>query len=132
MGLTKEYGHIIIRRSMDCGFTWTEPGNEFSGILLADMEYHTAPSPMVTHNNRIWRAMEAVQNSAEWARSFRTFVMSAPIQADLLSAESWTITNRIPGEASWLNGGFGGWLEGNIVVTPDGSLVNILRVDLPN
>ena len=132
IGLTKEYGHISIRRSTDCGFTWTEPVNEFTGILLADMEYHTAPTPVVIHNNRIWRAMEAVQNSLEWARSFRAFVISAPIQADLLTAESWTITNRTPGDSSWLNGDFGGWLEGNIVITPDGNLVNILRVDLPN
>ena len=132
MGLTKEYGHVIIRRSTDRGFTWTEPLDKSTGVLLHDMEYHTAPVPMIVHNNRIWRAMEAADNSAEWAKSFSAFVMSAPVSADLLKAESWTITNRIPGGLSWLNGDFGGWLEGNIVVDPDGNIVNILRVDLPH
>ena len=131
IGLTKEYGHVIIRRSEDGGFTWTTPLDESTGILLTDMEYHTAPAPMLIHKNRIWRAMEIAENSAEWARSFSVIVMSAPVETDLLKAESWTITNRISGDSSWLNGDFGGWLEGNIVVAPDGNLVNILRVDLP-
>jgi hypothetical protein len=34
-------------------------------------------------------------------------------------------------DASWLGGKFGGWLEGNAVVTPDGGIVDILRVDYP-
>jgi hypothetical protein len=132
MGLTKEYGQIIIRRSTDCGFTWTEPLDESTGVLLGDREYHTAPTPMITHNNRIWRAMEVTDNCAEWATCFCAFVMSAPVNADLLKTESWTITNRIPCDLSWLNGDFGGWLEGNIVVAPNGKIVNILRVDLPH
>lgn len=132
MGLTKEYGQLIIRRSDDGGFTWTTPLDKSTGILLDDMEYHTAPNPMVVHHNRIWRAMEAVQDSAEWAPSFCAFAMSAPINANLLKAESWTATNCIPGDSSWLSGDFGGWLEGNLVVAPDGNLVNILRIDLPH
>ena len=131
MGLTKEYGHVIIRRSEDGGFTWTTPLDKFTGILLDDMAYHTAPNPLVVHNNRIWRAMEAVQNCAAWAPSFSALVMSAPLNVDLLSAESWTTTNRIPGDSAWLSENFGGWLEGNIVVAPDGTLVNILRIDVP-
>ncbi|MFO0930752.1 MAG: hypothetical protein U0736_27600, partial [Gemmataceae bacterium] len=35
---------------------------------------------------------------------------------------------RDPG---WLGGKFGGWLEGNAVVTPAGDVVDILRVDFP-
>jgi hypothetical protein len=51
--------------------------------------------------------------------------MSAPVDADLLDADNWTASNRLP----WGNWPpYAGWLEGNIVVTPAGDLVNILRV----
>jgi hypothetical protein len=56
--------------------------------------------------------------------------MSAPADANLLHAESWTVSNRLERDANWLAGGeFGGWLEGNAVVAPDGDIVNFLRVD---
>jgi len=131
MGLTKEYGHVIIRRSIDGGLTWTEPMDRTTGVLLDNMQYHTAPVPVCVHNGRIWRAMEAAENCAEWAKACSAFVMSARLDMDLLHADNWTITNRIRCDLSWLNGDFGGWLEGNVVVAADGSLVNILRVDLP-
>ena len=58
-------------------------------------------------------------------------MMSAPADSDLLEAESWVCTNRLAGDVSWMDGKFNGWLEGNAVVTPDGRLVDILRVDSP-
>jgi len=58
--------------------------------------------------------------------------MSAPEDADLLDAASWTSTNRIGRDPAWLDGRFGGWLEGNAVVDPEGRIVNILRVDVPD
>jgi hypothetical protein len=33
-------------------------------------------------------------------------------------------------DPAWLDGKFGGWLEGNAVVTPEGNIVDILRVDV--
>jgi hypothetical protein len=57
--------------------------------------------------------------------------MSVPVNADLVKAESWTAANRIAPNPSWLNGDFGGWLEGSVVVAPNGNIINILRVDSP-
>jgi hypothetical protein len=82
----------------------------------------------VVHGGRIWRAFEQFAPSAP-VRAFRAFVMSAPESADLLDAASWTRSNAIAHEREWLNTRNGEWLEGNIVVTPDGSLVDILRVE---
>jgi hypothetical protein len=132
MGVTRENGHLIIRRSSDRGFTWTEPTDKTNGILLDDQKYHTAPVPMVVHHQRIWRAMESLKNGTEWGKCFRAFVLSAPVDSDLLKAESWTGTNHIARDADCLNGDFWGWLEGNAVVALDGGIVNILRVDLPH
>jgi hypothetical protein len=33
------------------------------------------------------------------------------------------------GDKAWLAGTFGGWLEGNAVVTPEGRMVDMLRVE---
>src|SRR5690606_2114716 len=49
--------------------------------------------------------------------------------ADLLKASSWTSSNSLLYDSTYLEGNFSGWLEGNAVVTSDGQMVDILRVD---
>jgi hypothetical protein len=129
MGTSREYGHCVIRRSEDGGKTWTTPKDAASGLLLGDGKYHCAPVPVVVHNGRLWRAMEDAMGPGKWGHHFRAFMMSAPVEADLLRADSWTSSNRIGRNPEWLGGKFGGWLEGNAVVTPEGKVVNLLRVD---
>ena len=119
----------VIRRSEDGGRTWTEPDGPETGLLFADTGYHTAPVPVVVHGGRIWRAMEDRHDPGDWAEYFRAFMMSAPVEADLLDASSWTVSNRLShDETGWTGTG---WLEGNAVVTPEGEVVNILRVAGP-
>lgn len=128
MGTSREDGYTVIRRSTNGGRTWTEPRDAETGLLLADGPYHCAPVPVVVHRGRIWRAMEDQFGPRGWGTSFRSFVMSAPEDADLLKASSWTCTNRIGRNPEWLGGKFLGWLEGNVVVAPEGEIVNMLRV----
>ena len=122
------HGHCAIRKSVDGGCTWTEAKDENSGLLFGNLSYHTAPMPMVVHDGRIWRAMEDEQGGTGWGNWFRAFVMSAPVDADLLKASNWIASNRVARDGSWLGGRFGGWLEGNAVLTPEGRIVDILRV----
>jgi hypothetical protein len=61
-----------------------------------------------------------------WGTNFRSFVMSAPVDADLLKADNWTMSNRLRFDQAWPGRA---WLEGNIVVAPQNKLVNILRVE---
>lgn len=131
MGTSRQEGFAVIRRSEDGGRTWTTPRDRTSGLLLDDARYHCAPVPVVVHRGRLWRAMEDAMGGGGWAKHFRAFMMSAPLHADLLRADSWTCSNRLARHPEWLEGKFGGWLEGNAVVTPEGKLVNILRVDCP-
>ena len=128
-GTSREDGFVTIRRSLDGGRTWTEPRDAKSGLLLADARYHTAPVPVVEHDGRLYRAFEDSMGPGGWGTSFRSFVLSAPADADLLDAASWRASNRLGGDTAWLGGRFGGWLEGNVVPTPAGGLVNLLRVD---
>lgn len=124
MGTTKEYGAVVIRKSTDFGYTWTTPRDKFTGILLNDGEYHTAPVPVVINNGKIWRSMEDRNPPTDWGKNFRAFVMSAPINSDLLNAENWECTNRLSYDPKWPGSA---WLEGNVVETPKGYLWNILR-----
>ncbi len=132
MGASKRYGDTVIRRSDDGGRNWTTPTDSKSGVLQSGGVYHCAPQPVLLHNGRIWRAMEDNRGGGGWGKHFRAFMMSAPQDADLLDATSWTISNPVARDAKWLDGKFNGWLEGNAVATPDGSIVNILRVDVPS
>jgi hypothetical protein len=113
-------GRIVIRRSTDSGRTWTEPRDARSGLLSDHDGYHTAPVPVVAHRGRLWRAMEyaPVKDRLHW----RALVMSIPEEADLLDRASWIWSEML--EHSWSRTQ---WIEGNMVVDRDGSLVNLLR-----
>lgn len=130
MGTDKEFGRIVIRRSTDGGRNWTEPLDGKSGLLTDDERYHCAPVPVVVHCGRILRAMEDAKDPGGWGFHFRSFVISAPVDADLLDAKSWTMSFPMShDEKTWKGKG---WLEGNVVVDPQGNLLNILRVDFPD
>jgi len=131
IGTSRENGYAVIRRSTDGGSTWTTPKDRNSGLLLDNGKYHCAPVPVVEHSGRLWRAMEDAMGPEGWGRHFNSFVMSVPVDADLLHADSWIFCNRLGRNEQWLGGKFGGWLEGNAVVTHTGRIVNMLRVDYP-
>ncbi|MCD6291158.1 MAG: exo-alpha-sialidase [Anaerolineae bacterium] len=115
-------GRIVIRRSVDGGRTWSEPRDEFTGLLTDADGYHTAPVPVITHRGRLWRAMEfaPTQDRGTW----RAFVMSASVDADLLRRDSWTFSEQYA--HSWSRSQ---WIEGNVVVAPDGEVWNVLRTN---
>lgn len=127
IGTTREYGNVVIRRSRDGGKTWSTPRGPASGLLYKG-SYHCAPVPVVVHDGRIWRAFERSMNPKK-PRAFESVVISAPVEANLLRAESWTQTNRVQIDPKWMGVAKAEWLEGNVVVTPQGGLVNILRLD---
>ena len=129
MGTSREYGAAVIRRSEDGGRTWTTPRDADSGLLLGDGKYHCAAVPVLMQGGRVWRAMEDAMGPGVWGSHFRAFMLSAPEDADLLKAASWTASNRLGRDPQWLGGKFGGWLEGNAVAAPDGGIVDLLRVD---
>lgn len=130
MGTTKHHGHIVIRRSTDNGQTWTDPTDALHGLLTPRANYHTAPTPVIEHNGRIWRAFEDASGGTNWGMRYMPLMLSISTNADLLVASNWTFSETVPRDQKWLGGKFNAWLEGNAVVAPDKSIVNVLRVDV--
>ena len=126
-GTASRYGDMTIRRSTDGGLTWTDPRDAKTGLLFRG-RFHGAPVPVVVHGGRIWRAVEERISEESWPLHFSTLVVSAPEGADLLDASQWIRTNGTVFKPEWFNGRRPGWLEGNVVPTPDGALVNLLRL----
>ena len=138
LGASQQYGSIVIRRSEDNGNTWTHPKDDRSGLLFrggpyrTPPNYHCAPVPVALHDGRIYRAFEDMRGT-RWGVDFESLVISAPADADLLDARVWRMSNRLRFDPRWAPAEWGevvgpGWLEGNVVETPAGELVNILRV----
>ena len=140
LGTSQQYGSIVIRRSTDGGYTWTHPADETSGLLYRGgvfhdpPNYHCGPMPVVAHAGRLYRAFEDCDPPG-WG-NFQAGVISAPLDADLLVAANWTMSNKLPFDPSWIpaewrsqNATAPGWREGNLVVAPDGELWNILTFE---
>jgi len=113
---------------LDKGVTWTYPASASEdGFLLAG-QLHSAPVPLVINNGRLWRAFETNYDG----ENKRAFVMSAPVNSDLMKASNWTFSNQLSYQTNWISGdgkSFKQWLEGNVVVDKNGNVVNILRID---
>ncbi|MBN2475221.1 MAG: exo-alpha-sialidase [Pirellulales bacterium] len=131
LGTEKHHGRIVVMRSDDEGRTWTEPTDENHGLLTTEGEYHTAPMPIISHDGRLWRAVEDAMGGTRWGERYRARMLSAALEADLLKQQSWTLSSPLARDPQWLGGTFGGWLEGNAVATPDGQIVDVLRVACP-
>ena len=115
-------GRIVIRRSEDGGQTWTDPADSSSGLLTDYDGYHTAPTPVLAHSGRLWRAMEYAPHPERLY--WRTFMMSIPDNADLLDRANWTMSEMF--EHTWSRSQ---WIEGNALVDRDGTVVNLLRTN---
>lgn len=132
LGTTKHHGKIVVMRSDDEGNTWTSPTGPEQGLITAQGTYHTAPMPMIEHDGKLWRAVEDAMGGILWGKRYRARMLSIPVDADLLVADNWTLSKPLARNPEWLDGEFNGWLEGNAVLSPDGKMVNILRVASSN
>lgn len=129
LGTTRHHGLLAIRRSVDKGKTWTVPVDGDTGLLTERGKYHTGPMPVVLHNEYLWRAVEDASKGKNWGERYSPMMISAPICSDLLRRENWRFSNCLSHSRSWLDGKFGAWLEGNAVTSPEGKMINLLRVD---
>lgn len=127
---------IKLAMSRDAGATW-DPAD--AAILFNGTNgtgYETGPTPSLVANGRVYRAMEHFRKPFVWGVDYEAVVVSAPVDAatDLLDPRSWRISAPLPFDISWVpvewrsKMSAPGYLEGNVVLGPDGRTVyNILR-----
>jgi len=128
LGTDRHHGNAVIRRSLDGGATWTAPTDRKRGLLRDNGEYHCAPMPVLEHNGRLWRAMEWRNPPEAWGINYCAGMLSVAVDADLLDADRWVVSNFLPSNRDWNGGDMGAWLEGNALLAPSGEIVNMLRV----
>lgn len=122
--------NCIIRKSEDGGHTWTTPQDSTTGLIRAsDFEkgYHTSAVSVIEAKGRIWRPFEVSTKGRIWG-NFEALVLSAPVDSNLMDAKNWRTSTRMSVDVAW-GKEYHCWLEGGAVLSPEGEILNILRVD---
>ena len=148
LGVSRQFGSIVIRRSEDEGYTWTHPTDPGSGLLFKGgpgtelPNYHGSAMPILTHQGRMYTAFENARGpgvvlpgggGVRGVTDILAFVLSVPEDADLLDASNWTMSNQLelgPGHApdGWPKLLDMNWREGCLVVAPDGEIWSMMCV----
>jgi hypothetical protein len=113
-GYTAAPGSIVIRKSHDSGQTWTTPTDARNGLLRAG-KFGGTPCIPAVHDGRLWLAQGGNR------------VMSAPVEADLLQAEVWTLSRA----ANMKDGPLGEGLtvtEAQVVAAPHTGVVLLPKI----
>ncbi len=146
ISISQEYGHVVIRRSDDGGFTWTVPRDDKSGLLFKAGPNWQAPNyhfggatSILVYNDRIYKALEDFKYHPDgpiWRPDlFQASVISVPVDADLLDASSWNMSNQLlfdnrqVADKALVETG-SGWLEGTLTVDPAGKIKMLMRIHL--
>jgi hypothetical protein len=118
---TSSGANFVIRSSSDQGSTWSAP------TVLIPGGCHGSSTPVLIANNRIYKAYEHhfEDTNGKWMSGNRSFIISAPVNADLMNAANWTVSNEIQ-KPTWVDGT--GWLESNAVIGRDGKIKGISRL----
>lgn len=131
LAVSTEYGDLLIGKSTDGGYNWSEPVTLLRGIhsRINTSGVHKNPQPVMIYDGRLWGTLE-------WHLSPRGYhapmVMSAPVDADLMDPDSWAYSEPIDYDPDWKgieNIKSYGNMEGSLTVI-DGELYNIMRYDI--
>jgi len=128
LGLSTEFGDVVIGASDDEGQTWTAPTHLFAGSNTLGEGWEQSPMPVVVHNGRLYVSMEYAGRTIGRAPC----VLSAPEDGNLLDAASWNASKPYVPDPAIL--GIPGarvecFIEGNLFVSPEGELLCMLRCD---
>ncbi|MCK5759060.1 MAG: hypothetical protein KAH14_08190 [Clostridiales bacterium] len=128
LGNMHEYGDLVLYELDEVGNSWRKActilkgGNKYTGGP------HKAPMPVVEHKGRIWTAIEY----GSWHLGGHACgVISAG--EDIRIANNWTVSEFTEYDPAWPgtpDGESTGCIEGNIVIMPDGSIIDFLRIGI--
>ncbi|MFT5369531.1 MAG: hypothetical protein ACI8V2_004509 [Candidatus Latescibacterota bacterium] len=130
-GMDGEYGDLNIFKSTDEGRTWSAPTLMCKGGNRDVGGPHKAPMPVVEFKGRLWTAFE--YGSWSLPSYHDSGFASIAVDDDLMVRENWVISEFLRYSNDWdgvCKGEARGYLEGNIVITPEDTLVNVLRYQI--
>lgn len=126
LGMSNEYGDLLIGRSDDEGLTWAVPTPIMRGSACTmEKGLHKAPMPIIRAHGRLWTEVDF----GSWnCGGFGNSIFSIDENADLCAAENWSCTGFLHFDSSWPKAGdYASSIEGNAVEAPDGSIVALMR-----
>ena len=132
LGCSTEYGDMLIGKSTDGGYSFSEPTVLYRGLngKNGSPGIHRNPEPVIEYKGRLWNTVEW----GSWSRGYHAVMaVSAPIDADLLDSQSWEFTDPLKYDESWEGlpeGKSAGNIEGCPVIGPDGKLYSLMRYDM--
>lgn len=123
-----EYGALVLHESRDGGRTWRGPVQLLPGGSHEAGGPHKAPMPVLCAEGRIWCGVEF----GSWRTKMHCpGAVSAAVDSDLMDPSSWQCTGFLPYDPERVREvqgmPVGGTIEGNLLQTPDGRLVDLLR-----
>lgn len=128
LGVSTEFGDMVIGASDDDGFTWTAPVHLFCGSSTVGAGWEQAAMPVLRRNGRL-------HFSVEYGRlpDVSISVLSVHEDADLLDPASWSATEPLPFDRRWPGTPEGDprmYVEGNLLTDRNGNMLDLLRVNL--
>jgi hypothetical protein len=125
LGNTHEYGDLVLYEAYDGGADWTKVCTVMPGGNKHTGGPHKSAMPVVSHKGRIWTSLEY----GSWELGGHGFgVLSA--SGDIRKNENWTVSGFTSYNPEWPGvpeAQSSGCIEGNIVLCPDGRLIDFLR-----
>ncbi len=131
LSCSTEHGDILIGRSDDGGYTFTEPSVLLRGTngKMGNIGPDKSPQPVVEFGGRLYNTADY----GSWQyNGHASMVMSVPVDADLLEPDNWRFSEPCLYDPNWEglpSGDSCGCLEGALVVH-EGKLYNIMRYDM--
>ncbi len=131
LGVSTEYGDLLIGKSTDGGETFGAPTVILRGSCSnKDLGTHRTPQNIYFKDGRLYTSCEW----GSWSRGFHAAsVISCDATRDLLDASNWSITYPVKYDSSWEGVGdfpSTGCIEGTVVEAPNGKLYNVMRYDM--
>ncbi len=126
LGVSCEYGDLLIGRSDDGGRSWGMPTVLFRGSGHGHFGgIHRAPMPVEFSHGLL---MTDVQYGS-WSRGFGDFILSAEENSNLLDPANWKASEMWFPKDSPVTAQehICGGIEGSVVTAPDGKVYDILR-----
>ncbi len=127
LGASCEYGDLLLGKSTDDGHTFCAPTVLFRGSGMRTVGgFHKAPNPVAVVDNRLYADIQYGSWSIERIPRFVNLAVSVSLDDDIMNASNWTCSkNADVYDGSYIYGA----IEGSLVKTPEGRLVNIIRFD---